>query len=195
MPNGLTRFQESGQLHFITFSCYRRRQLLRDCLVRDIFLRILEEVRQRFGFFVVGFVVMPEHVHLLVSEPEFERLDTALQVLKHRVACAARPFGWKRLGSHFWQVRYYDFNVWSRRKRIEKLRYMHRNPVARGLVQRPDQWRWSSFRHYAFAEFGAVEIESEWLARLRERGWLNLPTLRFAKDGAPSGRISIRTGL
>ena len=46
------------------------------------------------------------------------------------------------------QARYYDFNVWTEGKRIEKLCYMHRNPVARGLVARPKDWPWSSFRHY-----------------------------------------------
>jgi putative transposase len=185
MPKGLKRFQESKHLHYITWSCYRRQQLLRDPRVRDIFVRILEEVRRKYAFRVFGFVVMPEHVHLLISEPEWEYLYTAMQVLKHRVTCAARPFGWERESETFWQKRYFDFNVWSERKKIEKLKYIHRNPVKRGLVERPEEWRWSSYRHYAFAEFGVVEIESEWTARVREHGRLNLPKLRFAKDGTP----------
>ena len=49
------------------------------------------------------------------------------------------------------------------------LKYMHRNPVVRGLVARPEDWPWSSFRHYAMGEIGTVEIESEWTARRRER--------------------------
>ena len=69
----------------------------------------------------------------------------------------------------FWQIRYYDFPVWSERKRIEKLRYIHRNPVKRGLVARPEDWRWSSFVHYTTGADGAVEIESQWTARRRER--------------------------
>jgi putative transposase len=68
----------------------------------------------------------------------------------------------------FWQRRYYDFNVWSEEKRIEKLRYMHRNPVRRGLAERPEDWAWSSFRHYATGAVGVVEIESEWTAQRRE---------------------------
>ena len=51
-----------------------------------------------------------------------------------------------------WQPRFYDFVVFSERKRVQKLRYMHRNPVKRGLVDSPDQWTWSSFRHYAYDE-------------------------------------------
>jgi putative transposase len=68
----------------------------------------------------------------------------------------------------FWQVRYYDFPVWSEAKRIEKLRYIHRNPVKRGLVEGPEDWRWSSFVHYAMGTEGVVEIESQWTARRRE---------------------------
>ncbi len=76
---------------------------------------------------------MPEHVHLLISEPERESLAAALQAMKQSVS--------RQLigdAKHFWHARYHDFNVWSRRKRIEKLRYMHRNPVKRGLVEKPE---------------------------------------------------------
>ena len=72
-------------------------------------------------------------------------------------------------GGSFWQPSYHDFNVWSEPKRIEKLRYIHRNPVVRGLVARPEDWKWSSYRHYRTGMRGAVEIESEWTAR--RRGW------------------------
>ena len=75
----------------------------------------------------------------------------------------------------FWHARYYDFNVWTEPKRIEKLRYMHRNPVARGLVAKPEDWLWSSFRHYATGIFGPVEIESDWTARRRELTTLPTP--------------------
>lgn len=67
------------------------------------------------------------------------------------------------------QDRYYDFNVWSEAKRREKLGYIHRNPVQRGLVAQPEDWPWSSFRHYATGVEGTIEIESEWTARKRER--------------------------
>ena len=60
-------------------------------------------------------------------------------------------------------------NVWSEHKFVEKLRYIHRNPVMRGLVARPEDWLWSSFRHYAKGAVGRVEIESQWTARRREQ--------------------------
>ena len=169
MPSQLHRYQEARDLHFITFSCYGRKPKLGIPSARVQFERSLEQSRQRYGFCVTGYVVMPEHVHLLLSEPEVASLATALQALKQSVS--------RRLALRhtepFWHERYYDFNVWSDRKRIEKLRYLHRNPVARGLVAKPELWAWSSFRHYATGIVGTVEIESEWTARRREL--MNIP--------------------
>ena len=123
MPWGLHRYYGSGDLHFITCSCYHRQPLLGTAQRRDLFLKVLEHVRRRYQFVVVGYVVMPE--------------------------------------KHIWQPRFYDFNVWTARKRVEKLRYLHRNPVKRGLVTAPELWRWSSYRAYAFAEPGPVRV-NEW---------------------------------
>jgi len=159
------RFQQTGDLHFITFSCYRRAPLLGTPEARNTFEHALERVRRWYGFLVIGYVVMPEHVHLLVSEPKRSSLAVVIQMLKQIVAdeLPAQSAG------HFWYARYYDFNVWSDRKRVEKLRYLHRNPVKRGLVASPEEWAWSSFRHWATGEEGAVEIESQWTASKRER--------------------------
>jgi len=165
VPSGLRRFQQTGQLHFITFSCYRRQARLSTAQARAVFEGALEQARCSYGFGVPGYVVMPEHVHLLAGEPEGALLSTALQALKQSVARRLAL----RSAEPFWQARYYDFNVWSNRKRIEKLRYIHRNPVTRGLVAKPEDWAWSSYRHYATGVEGAVEIESEWTAQKRER--------------------------
>jgi len=154
MPRGLKRYQQSRCLHFLTFSCYRR---LRSPGARDLFERALERARVRYRFCVAGYVVMPEHVHLLMTEPERGNLASAVQAIKQSIArklIAGRE--------HFWQARYYDFNVFTSKKRIEKLKYIHRNPVKRGLVERPQDWAWSSFRHYVTGESGVVEIESPW---------------------------------
>jgi putative transposase len=100
-------------------------------------------------------------VHLLVSEPKKALLSKAIQALKLSVSVQS-------VGRPFWQARYYDFNVHNEKKRVEKLRYMHRNPVKSGLVEKPEDWVWSSFRHYAFGVVGTVEIESFWTAARRE---------------------------
>src|SRR5437016_260104 len=149
MPYDLKRYQESKQTHFITFSCYRRLRLLDEAQWRDTFLRALEQVRRKYRLHVYGYVVMPEHVHVLVSEPEVATLATVIQALKVSLA--------RRAARVFWQHRYYDHNVRSYDSFVTKLRYIHRNPVKRGLAERPEDWRWSSFRHSALAEVGPVE--------------------------------------
>src|SRR6202030_3892990 len=86
----LKRYHGKGDLHFISFSCYERRGLLGTVRSRDVFVNILEEVRRRFGASVIGYVVMPEHVHLLLSEPGKGTLSKLLQVLKQRVSHVLR---------------------------------------------------------------------------------------------------------
>jgi len=95
MPRGLRRFQESGQSHFVTFSCYRRQPNFVSAAVYDLFPRCLEHMRRRFGMCVYGYVVMPEHVHLLLSEPDQGTLVEAIHYSKV-VVCktAARPKNW-----------------------------------------------------------------------------------------------------
>ena len=170
MPWGLKRFQECRQVHFLTFSCYHRRPNFATDSARSTFVSALERVRVQHGLRVCGYVIMPEHVHLLVNEPERGTLAQAMQSLKQGVARRLAL----RAKDSFWQARYYDFNVWSEMKFVEKLRYTHRNPVKRGLVARPEDWLWSSFRHYATGEIGVVAIESQWTARLRERAGIFL---------------------
>jgi putative transposase len=164
MPWGLKRYQEAKELHFITFSCRERAPLLGTPLARDIFVSTLERARTWYAFCIRGFVVMPEHVHLLLSEPERGNLALALQMLKQ-----ASSHKLRQLGIPFWEPRYYDFNVWSEYKVRDKLNYIHLNPVRRGLVTLPEDWVWSSSRHYSTGEDCGVEIESQWTARRREQ--------------------------
>jgi putative transposase len=184
MPWGLRRFQETGQVHYITFSCYRRRPNLLRAEAGATFVAALERVRRDYELCIYGYVVMPEHVHLLMNEPERKSFAQAIKSLKQGVARRLAL----RAEDSFWQARYYDFNVWSERKFVEKLRYIHRNPVKRGLVERPEDWVWGSFRHYANGEVGIVEIESQWTARIRERAGI-FPTLKVrgqAENPRPS---------
>jgi putative transposase len=159
-----TRYYGSGDLHFITTSCYHRRPFLASPRSRDLFLQALEQMRHRYRFAVLGYVVMPEHVHLLLSEPQRQTISTVVQAIK--LAFVRRILTPKKAihppsssnTQHIWQARFYDFNVWTEKKRVEKLRYMHRNPVKRRLVRLPEQWRWSSFRFYLYGERGLVKI-------------------------------------
>ncbi len=170
MTSGLKRFQQGNCLHFLTFSCYRRQPLLGTPTARSIFEEELERIRLWYGIFIRGYVVMPEHVHLLVSEPERKSLVIAIQILKQTISRKLRPSE----QPHFWLPRYYDVPIWNESKSIEKLRYIHRNPVMRELVQTPDQWEWSSFRAWSTGFRGRVEVESMRTAQERERRGENL---------------------
>ena len=131
---------------------------------------------------------MPEHIHLRISEPEHGTPSTVVQAIilsfarrvlgSRKVALAQTSRGVPHVSRflrdvgddhkdvsaedivhhRIWQRRFYDFNVWTARKRIEKLGYMHRNPVKRGLVAEPDQWTWSSLRAYLYGEPGPVRV-------------------------------------
>ena len=169
MPWSLYRFHQSGQSHFVTFCCYHRRRSFTTNTNRQTFEIALERVRRSFGLCVYGYVVMPEHVHLLLGEPQRKTLADALKSLKQGVS--------RRLignAKHFWEKRYYDFNIRNEEQFIQKLRYVHRNPVKSGLCEYPEDWDWSSFRHYATGIEGRVEIESEWTATKRERAAVRL---------------------
>jgi putative transposase len=170
MPRRLRRYYGSGYAHFITTSCYRRLPLLSTARRRTLLLKVLEQVRRQYGFVVFGYVIMPEHIHLLIGEPERSDPSTVMQALKQgwarRVAGESRRHTrgqaelWPEMG-HLWQRRFYDFVVWSRVKREQKLRYMHENPVKRGLVLEAGQWRWSSLRFYAYGEPGTVLVNEQ----------------------------------
>jgi putative transposase len=124
---------------------------------------------------------MPEHFHALILPAEQANPSRIVQSLKERTARfilknlqASRELPWCRRmlaaltlpptvhlhgPSRVWQRRFYDLNVWSEKKRLEKLNYMHGNPVQRGMVTSPDQWPWSSFRLYFLGEESIFPID------------------------------------
>jgi putative transposase len=135
-------------------------------------VRILEEVRKKYGFALVGYVVMPEHVHLLIGESQSVPPSKIIQVFKQKVSrqmrgkdpakstqpCLVFPCEIADL-QRFWQRRYYDFNVYSRSKLEEKLEYMHANPVVEKLVKHPGDWPWSSWSYYETGE-GLLKMDA-----------------------------------
>jgi putative transposase len=201
----LERWYGHGHFHFITCSCYRRLPLLGTVKARDRFVKILSEVRDRYDFWLVGYVVMPEHIHLLISEPNVGDPSVVVRVLKQRVsrslrAKKRRSVGQKELwpgrtlGSHpqFWQRRFYDFNVWSKKKRNEKLKYIHFNPVKRGLVPAPKDWSWSSYRFYWRGERGVCVPNPEWLPKSLRNSMKNVrfPRAELFLDSQKNGTDS-----
>jgi putative transposase len=122
----------------------------------------LSLIRTEMNFRLFGYVVMPNHIHLLISEPQPDMPSAAIQKLKQRVSrkihkSTSNP----EPHPSFWETRFYDFNGYSTGKRKEKLNYMHANPVIRGLVKHAQDWPWSSWSFYMKHEPGLVPIDVE----------------------------------
>ncbi|MGO4213287.1 transposase [Terriglobus sp. 2YAB30_2] len=137
-PHAIRTCRYTTWVHFVTFSCDGRRPYLESNAAKDLVLESLRSASQKYEVEVIGYVIMPEHVHLLIALPEEISLGTFIQVLKVSVAkrSSQKPF---------WLPRYYDFNVLTTAKIREKLEYMHNNPVVRGLVPSAEMWKWSSY--------------------------------------------------
>jgi len=167
------RYEIPGHARYLTFSCRHRLPLFLNDRIKDAFTDHLASTRRAHGFRLLAWVVMPEHVHLLIvpNLPAFP-LSRTLSRLK-------RPFAetvirrWRSIDApvlmritdvdgraRFWERGGgYDRNVFSTQELHEKIEYIHANPVRRGLVERPDHWRWSSAPWYAGDRSGAVEID------------------------------------
>jgi putative transposase len=159
-------FHEAGHLHELTFSCYRRMPLLTNDTWREKLARCLEAAGEETAMELVGFVFMPEHVHLLVSptvanpsigrylarvkQPFSAQLKGVLAQRDSRLL--ARLTVRERSGKtcfRFWQEGPgLDRNLFSPEAISSSLEYIHNNPVTRGLCRRALDWKWSSARYY-----------------------------------------------
>jgi len=158
----LKRYEEPGQGRYLTCSCYSRLPLFGNDRIKDAFAEHLTRVRSRWDFRLHAWVIMPEHIHLLVTPGlPAVRVTDLLRATK-------RPFAvlvlarWRALdaaildrvrdargAAHFWQDGGgYDRNIVSERELYEKVQYIHNNPARRGLIGRPADWPWSSARWY-----------------------------------------------
>ena len=169
MPRGLIRYYGAGHLHFITCSCYHRQPILGTPQRRDLLLKVLEQVRERYCLVILGYVVMPEHFHLLITEPQKGTPSTVMQALKlgfaRRVLAGAlrtRPITY---GSAVSTISMCGPSASASRSSATYTA----NPVNRGLVEEPDQWQRSSFRSYASAEVGQVCINDCQLLKMKIR--------------------------
>jgi putative transposase len=136
--------------------------------VRDVLLRLLAEKLEAYAGVCSGFVVMPDHVHLIVW---FDQPGTLSQFMKSwkqtssmklkKMLRGVAPHYAKTIAADepFWQPKYYPFNLYSQKMASQKLDYMHCNPVTAGLVQRATDWAWSSARFYLLDEPSVVPLE------------------------------------
>ena len=159
-----------NHLHYLTRNIYRRARVFDSDRFKLDFVQTLGQLRQELGFRIIGYVLMPEHFHLLIWPSELADPSQIMQKLSERTANfilrslrhnLALPWCRKMLPwfelpltvhhhAHYrvWHRGGYDMNIWTEKKRQEKLTYMHNNPVKRGLVSQPGDWPWSSWRFY-----------------------------------------------
>jgi len=175
----LHRREVEHGVRFITFSCQRRLPLLKNPKIADLFADSLARARRRHGFELYAWVAMPEHVHLLVRKPDDAPLAPGLASLKQGVAQSVLT-RWSRLhapildelragdgGARFWQAGGgFDRNIRNDSEFSRAVRYIHENPVKRGLVEQPDGWAWSSVRWWMGVRGGEIECDPP-----RGRGW------------------------
>jgi putative transposase len=168
----LHRFEASGGTRFLTFSCNHRWQLFKNDTIKDAFAQHLENLRQQKAFRLCAWVVMPEHVHLLLNPAP---TSTGRRVVTQIKASFARRViaRWIELKApilpklidgkgkyHFWLPGGgHDRNIFSADEYKEKFNYIHDNPVRRGLVAKQSEWPWSSARWYACMKDGIVRLD------------------------------------
>ncbi len=163
MPQ-LRHFDNLGTARFITFSCYRRRKYLSDEANVLILFDQLSTLRSKYSIKILGYVVMPDHVHLVLLPPDGLKLGVLIGQLKGRSARAIiglrNDISLRSNGQPaVWQRRCYDHNCRTQEIVIEKIRYCHTNPVKSGLVRVPGDWPWSSFRWYNGDRSRLLEID------------------------------------
>ncbi len=164
--------------HYLTFSCFKRRPFLRSERACRWFLEGVKAAREKHPFDLWAYVLMPEHVHVVLRPHEEVKISSILKSLKLPVARRAgiwarqncpeflsrmadcRPNG--KVAYRFWQRGGgYDRNLRSDDDIHEKIHYVHGNPVRRGLVEHPEDWPWSSAKTYADGVDGPVGLDGD----------------------------------
>ncbi|MCA9251436.1 MAG: transposase [Phycisphaerae bacterium] len=184
MPKHLRRYDEPGDSHFLTISCQRRLTFFHDDTMKQIVVDGLRILQERFKVCVVGYVIMPEHVHVILY-PHARGGDAPVPISKLLYAFK-KHVGfhgkqrlreiWREVGrlwseplnawatgdkedQTIWNVRGYDFNVRHHKALLQKLDYCHKNPITRGLVDRAEDWAWSSYRYYELGDESVLKMD------------------------------------
>jgi putative transposase len=160
-------FDRNNHAHFVTFSCYRRQRILDDDQAKRIVIHFLAAQLKNQNGICMGFVIMPDHVHAMVQFYESDKLSVFMNQWKRRSSIQLKQLFKEKLTKYgdkidlegpMWQPKYYDFNIFSKAKSLEKLNYMHMNPVQSGLVDRPENWKFGSVRFYLLGKPVGVPI-------------------------------------
>jgi putative transposase len=174
MPK-LKHFDNADSARFVTFTCYHRYQLLTAEPVIRTFLEQLHSLREKHSLRILGYVVMPDHVHIVLYPSRELKLGHVIGELKSRSAREILSMHADYLVPNldalvvhrdgkmrhvFWQRRCYDRNCRSASDVLEKINYCHMNPVRSGLVANEAEWLWSSFGWYAGGKEVPLEMDN-----------------------------------
>ena len=173
-----------GQAHYLTFSCFHNQKFLNDNRTRMWFINALEKARQKHGFELWAWVIMPEHIHLMLLPRAGTSISSILTSVKTSVARLGSNWARKedpellqrmldiqcdkKQPVRFWQRGGgYDRNICSEEEVYEKIIYMHKNPVRKGMVEHPKDWYWSSLRAYEYNDIDPIAVDRESLPPMK----------------------------
>jgi putative transposase len=184
MPTNLIRIDRPGDAHFWTVSCYRRLAFFHDNGMKRVVISALWRLRQRFGICMMAYVVMPDHLHVLLYPHrrgddncipisqlllEFKRhigffgRARLVDIWKQRGGLWSAPLNQWARGEFDKQVilhsRGFDRNIFSESELREKVNYIHKNPITRGLVPAAGDWPWSSFRFFDSGDVSLIPMD------------------------------------
>jgi len=168
----LRRWEGRNDIRYVTFSCYQQLPLLKHPKIMELFVATMVRARAKHRFELYAWVVMPEHVHVLLRPRKESTWGTVAMGWKASVARRVLS-RWRKLGApvlqrlqadngefHFWQPGGgFDRNVRNLAEFTKDVRYIHRNPVERGLVEAAEEWRWTSVRWWMGLRAGEVECD------------------------------------
>jgi putative transposase len=160
MPR-LKHYDNLGTARFVTFVCYRSGKYLNNNIARELLIDHIKSARIKHDFKLLGYVIMPEHVHLVMFPPDGMRMGYVIREIKSKMAREyfALTMSEVRGTRVFWQKRCYDHNCRSVNAVREKIVYCHKNPVTRGLVETMDEWKWSSYNWYMGERDVPIEMD------------------------------------
>jgi len=143
----LKHYDDLGTARFITFCCYRLQPFLQQPRASELLIKYINETRNKYGFKLLGYVIMPEHVHMVLLPPDGMKLGLVIREIKSKIAREYFALDMNATSGQnvFWQKRCYDHNCRSMESTREKINYCHNNPVKRGLAMEPRGYTWSSY--------------------------------------------------
>lgn len=157
MPKLREAVYGKGHLHLIACTCNLHQPKFGEEKHRDVFMRLMEELRVKFRFAIAGYVVMPDHFRLLMREPEIDTAANAVEMLQARYR--RRYNSSARSDEQVWENRSSDTHIVGVDAAAATLASMHKEPVKAGLASTPEEWAWSSARAYSGLPEGVVTVE------------------------------------